>query len=85
MSINTSADNARIYIKPYVSLGDGNWDHLGTTPINDMRIPRGLLHWKIEKTGFDILEFAASGRADLNFDLQPEGTVPPGMVKVPSD
>ena len=33
--------------------GDGTWHPLGRTPLKDIRVPRGVFHWRIEKAGFE--------------------------------
>jgi serine/threonine protein kinase/cephalosporin-C deacetylase-like acetyl esterase len=86
VSISTSASDAKVFIRPYTSFENDDWQYLGVTPIKNIRIPRGLICWKIEKAGFETVKLAASGLVDqLSFDLQPEGSVPAKMVKIPSD
>ena len=69
-------------------IGDDAWHPIGKTPLTDVRLPRGLLRWRIAKPGFDRLELV---RASMTFlppgiagglALAAPGTVPPGMVAV---
>ncbi len=47
------------------------WKTIGPTPIAAARLPRGVLRWKVEKAGFQPLEF-------LNGGLQPFRYPPEG-------
>ena len=94
VSIETTPPGADVYFKRYEAV-DGDWEHLGRTPIARKRIPRGYFRWKAEKPGFDILELARSGGTysfflfgddiTLRWTLSEAGAAPPGMVKVPGD
>ena len=57
------------------------WVPLGTTPLNDVRIPRGLIRVRISKAGFQPIEVSGYGRS-LRYRLDPVDAVPPGMVRV---
>ena len=57
------------------------WVPLGTTPLNDVRIPRGVIRVRISKAGFQPLEVSGYGRS-LRYKLDPVDAVPPGMVHV---
>jgi hypothetical protein len=48
VSVPAGAD---VYIQPYDS-DSRAWEHLGRTPIQQMRLPRGVFRLRIEKTGF---------------------------------
>ncbi len=90
ISIQTQPPGASIYMKEYSSFDD-DWEFLGTSPIDGIRVPRGFMRWKIEKPGYEPVE-----AADFTFDyhptkgwipknlvrvLDPEGAIPPGMVR----
>ena len=68
------------------------WRDLGHTPIEGVRLPRGVLRWRIEKAGFQTDEFigAARGGVVLNgvsaapIVLTPVGSVQNGMVRIPA-
>ena len=57
------------------------WVPLGTTPLNDIRIPRGLIRVRISKAGFQPIEVSGWGRS-LRYTLDPVDAVPSGMVRV---
>ena len=50
-------DGADIYFKEYAS-AENPWRYLGRSPLQDIRIPRVNLRWKVEKAGFSTLELA---------------------------
>jgi dienelactone hydrolase len=82
-SIESSPEGADVYMKGYRDI-DGEWKHVGRTPISDLRIPRGLKRWRIAKEGFATLDVT---RADYNekvdrYTLMKLGTIPPEMVHV---
>ena len=61
---------------------------LGETPLQGVRIPYALAHWRIRKPGYETFEGAPFGRRPLGalakgLPLAPEGTRPEGMVRVP--
>ena len=63
---------------------EGAWHRLGPSPIEKGRVPRALLRWRAEKSGFDSREVAGHGVWGLKLDLQPKGSSPKGMVRVPA-
>jgi hypothetical protein len=66
--------------------GKSEWQFLGRSPLKTVRVPRGLKRWQIVKPGFQTVNAAASPESDgptLNFTLDKEGSLPPGMVRVP--
>lgn len=89
VTIHTVPKDAAIYWKPYGS-PESEWEHAGRSPLVEMRIPIGLLRWKIEKSGFQTIEGSNRAGAFSNFDavttmsftLDPAGTLPEGMVRV---
>jgi eukaryotic-like serine/threonine-protein kinase len=79
-SMVTTPAGARVYIKPYEA-PESEWSFLGTTPLSDVRVPRGRLRGMIEKDGFETLDrIGLPGR----LDLIPEGSLADGMVRVPA-
>ena len=54
---------------------------LGRTPLDGVRIPRGLIRVRISKAGFQPIEVSGFGRS-LRYRLDPVDAVPPGMVRV---
>jgi len=81
-TIETSAPGADVYLKDYKA-ADGDWDYLGKSPLQKIRIPVGFYRWKIEKPGFRTVESAAGSSAGTRrFVLDQEESLPSGMVRV---
>ena len=80
ISVKTTPPGADVYIKEYHAI-DSNWTHLGTSPLDNIRIPPGLFRWKVEKTGFATKEDLAGARS-VSFALDPAESVPDGMVRI---
>ncbi|RMF70459.1 MAG: serine/threonine protein kinase, partial [Calditrichaeota bacterium] len=59
ISIKTSPPGARVYLKQY-SQPESDWQYLGATPIESVRVPIGIFRWKIEKEGYETVLAAAS-------------------------
>ena len=68
-------------MKEYDAVPDP-WTRLGLSPLENIRIPRGLFRWKVEKKGFATIEDVASGWRSLSFKLEPVEGAPPEMVRV---
>jgi formylglycine-generating enzyme required for sulfatase activity/predicted esterase len=85
VSIRTRPEGAEVYIREYEVL-DGEWTHLGKSPLDNIRIPPGLFRWRVEKDGFGRVEDVASsirvGSFPYSFVLDPTGSIPVGMVRV---
>jgi len=88
--ILTQPPGASVWIKPYEAPG-APWEFVGTTPVQGRRLPAAYLRWRIEKPGFAPLarvEWGARwdrgtvGPGRHNWRLDPEGSVPPEMVRV---
>jgi formylglycine-generating enzyme required for sulfatase activity/dienelactone hydrolase len=83
MSFITEPVGADVYYRHYGDAED-NWERLGTTPIEDVRLPRSVLHWRFEKPGYETAEratesFDGTYRVRLN-----EGQLGDGMVAIPA-
>jgi dienelactone hydrolase len=57
------------------------WFSVGRTPLNGVRIARGLIRVRISKAGFQPIEGSLSPPG-MRFHLDPVDAVPPGMVRV---
>jgi pimeloyl-ACP methyl ester carboxylesterase len=93
VTVTTDPAGAEIFVKNYASPTD-DWEHLGTSPLETVRLPVGILRWKIEKPGYATV-MAASSTWDLDlvgdqlikpihFDrvLDDPESIPDGMVRV---
>jgi len=89
VSVESIPPGADVSYRPY--RGDPRrWETLGQTPLVKVRIPKGFYFWRIGKRGFEnafeiaptwLIAPALAPR--LTFRLDPEGSVPPEMVRVP--
>ena len=77
-TITTTPDGADVWYAEYDSTGPA-WRRLGTTPITEVLVPRGLLWWRFEKAGFEPAEDVTGGT--IRATLDPIGTRPAGMVR----
>jgi hypothetical protein len=88
ISIVTEPAGAEVEIKAYASASDAPWMHLGRTPLEGIRVPYALVHWRISKSGYVTFEGAPMGARPLvafakGFTLDAKGSRPDGMVRVP--
>ncbi|MGB6033232.1 MAG: bifunctional serine/threonine-protein kinase/formylglycine-generating enzyme family protein, partial [Bacteroidota bacterium] len=92
VDVRTEPPGARVSMKEYGDL-DGEWQYMGVSPLEKIRVPIGIFRWKLEKEGFETVLAAAStwnvgGGDDLlvGYDLvrtlDDVGSAPPGMVRV---
>ncbi len=92
ISVKTEPPDARIYVKEY-SVPDSEWEYLGLSPLENIRLPIGIFRWKIEKEGYEIVRAASSTwdigtgeellvANDLVRVLDEKGSIPPEMVRV---
>ena len=87
ISIVTEPAGAEVLVKAYAS-PDASWVRLGETPLAGVRVPYALLEWKITREGFVAFEGAPFGTRPFvafaqGFTLEPEGSRPEAMVRVP--
>jgi eukaryotic-like serine/threonine-protein kinase len=86
-SINTTPEGADVSFR---LIGDtGSWHALGRTPLTGIRLPRGVYEWRLEKAGYDTVEFVrgaggapAFSSIDAGIALPARGSRPEGMVDV---
>ncbi|MDA2930948.1 SUMF1/EgtB/PvdO family nonheme iron enzyme, partial [Acidobacteria bacterium AH-259-O06] len=82
----TEPAGAQVFVKGY-SAPDTPWELLGETPLEQVSIPYALMRWRIVKEGFETFEGAPFGlqslRALAALKLEPLGSRPPRMVRVP--
>ena len=89
MSIETKPSGADVYVRNYTDL-DGEWRHLGLSPIEGVRLPLQSHRWRVSKEGYATVDRADAfvpARSNkkieqLEFELRSEALVPGGMVYV---
>jgi dienelactone hydrolase/predicted Ser/Thr protein kinase len=93
IDITSEPPGASVHFKPYDELG-ADWQPIGTTPLEDIRLPKAYYRWKLEKDGYrtlvaavptvavDISQQMLARARDLHWALDAEGSIPPGMVRV---
>jgi dienelactone hydrolase len=85
-SIVSEPPEVDVYIRAADDL-DSQWISLGRTPLENVRVPRGILRVKAEKQGFETREFLFSGAGPAGspqtIQLVRVGAVPDGMLIVP--
>ena len=67
--------------RPRTERPAASWVPLGRTPLDGVRIPRGLVRVRVSKAGFQPIE-GSSSPPGVRYRLDPVGAVPPGMVRV---
>lgn len=83
-SIQSSPPGATIEIKDYLS-PDSDWFPLGTTPLENVRIPGGYFRWRVSQDGIPEYIVAKWASDLMNFSLEDAAKAPEGMVPVKSD
>jgi serine/threonine protein kinase/dienelactone hydrolase len=93
INIKTEPPGADIYMKEY-DTPDSEWEYLGVSPIENVRLPFGFLRLKMEKEGYETVMAASSTWGidrkrknpfvpiDLVRVLDEKGSIPEGMVRV---
>ena len=79
-NIESVPSGAEVFYRPYGRVNEP-WRPLGRTPIANAHVPRGLMHFKAELTGFEVSEDVGPGPfwpPRFRFKLVPAGTAPPG-------
>ena len=85
ITIRTTPPGAAVEWRDYAAAEDSPWESLGSSPIEDASVPKAYLRWRISKESFDSVEAAFSVWTTpvREFQLEPEGSTTPGMVRVP--
>jgi dienelactone hydrolase len=84
LSITSTPSVAAVYIKKYQN-SENNWEYLGQTPIDSLRIARDYFIWKFEKDGFESTVHVSNKynlKDSLNMRLIKQGLIPEKMVFV---
>jgi class 3 adenylate cyclase/predicted esterase len=89
-SFLTDPPDAMVSYKPYEDV-DGPWRVLGTTPIEDVRVPVQMMRWRVEKDGYVTREIAQKPMRNMegtpfrripNLRLDPIGVPPEATVPI---
>lgn len=80
-TIETTPSGADIYLKEYGKPA-AEWQHLGKSPLKEVRLARAAYRWQFRKAGFASVERAGQAPDRLQVALDPDSSSPPGMVHV---
>ena len=82
VTLKSEPPGAKVYSKFYEAL-DEDWEYLGKTPMNNVRLPRFYSRLKFEKQGFRTVHVAAYPGMihDKLIKLDEEGNIPVEMVR----
>ncbi len=81
VTIETTPPGANVYFKEYSSL-QTEWEYLGVTPLNEIRLPSVYFRWKFEKEGYETVHAVAATPDKISRTLDTLGNIPPGMIRV---
>ena len=80
VSVDTTPPGADVSMRDYLET-DADWVPLGRSSVA-ARVPLVYLRWKIAKPGYETIEAAAFAHS-LSYRLDPVGSVPTGMIRIP--
>lgn len=81
ITIETTPPGANVYIQEYSSL-QSEWEYLGVTPLNEIRLPSVYFRWKFEKGGCETVHAVAAAWQNISRTLDTQGNIPSGMIRV---
>ncbi len=86
ISVETAPSGAEVFIKDYSNI-TGEWDRIGRSPLQKVRVPRYYKRWKIELPGYEPVEgarmiYRPPSPAVIKVRLDKAGTIPAGMVRI---
>ncbi len=90
VSIMTEPEGAEVFWKDYHT-PDAAWRSAGSTPLKEVKFPRGYLRMEIRKKGYQIIEYAGiltndSLRSDIYMlKLDVPNNMPENMVRIPAN
>jgi hypothetical protein len=82
-SVTSSPSGASVDIQDYAT-PDGPLLHLGATPLQDIRIPKGYFRWHVSKPGTGDMLVAHDAGSQMDFPIDANRAAPPGMAFVPA-
>ena len=94
VNLQIQQDGVNVSWKAY---GEENeWRFLGKSPLPSVRLPRGILQFKLDKQGYETTFFSSSNPSlklnnfpiDMGWNVDPinlqvEGSIPKGMIYIP--
>ena len=80
-SIHTRPEGALVEVKDYNTPAEP-WIKLGTTPLENLKVPSGYLRWRVSDASRGELVSAPLPSKAVTFDLERAGRAPKGMVPV---
>ncbi len=80
VNLTSNPPGAAVWIRTYDS-EEEDWEHLGRTPLEQVRMPLVLARLRLELEGYQTLNVA--GKESMSFRLEPLGSLPEGMVRIP--
>tara|TARA_Y100000591_G_scaffold333142_1_gene374078 strand:- start:1703 stop:3958 length:2256 start_codon:yes stop_codon:yes gene_type:complete len=94
VNLQIQQDGVNVSWKAY---GEENeWRFLGKSPLPSIRLPRGILQFKLDKEGYETTFFSSSNPSlklnnfpiDMGWNVDPinlqvEGSIPKGMIYIP--
>jgi formylglycine-generating enzyme required for sulfatase activity/cephalosporin-C deacetylase-like acetyl esterase/predicted Ser/Thr protein kinase len=85
LTLQTTPPGAEVFRKSYQNPAEP-WQSVGRTPLEKVRVPRGMFRWKIEKPGFRTVEGSRFtnpfGPSTVSLSLDEESKAPAEMVRV---
>jgi eukaryotic-like serine/threonine-protein kinase len=79
-SITSSPSGATVEIQDYLT-PDAAWHGLGTTPLKNLRIPKGYFRWRVSQAGSGEIVVAPPTETKMDFALGESRESPNGMVR----
>jgi len=82
-AVLSSPAGADVYARDYSDV-QGEWEYLGKTPLQGNRLPNAFYALRLSKQGYEPVEATgtATETAPVSVILDPNGSLPPGMVHV---
>jgi predicted esterase len=82
VSVVSEPAGAVVTIRAFGSAGESI--PLGTTPLAQVRVPRGAFHWRVERGGYVPADLVtASPASSLRFDLSADSAPDRDMIRIP--
>jgi serine/threonine protein kinase/dienelactone hydrolase len=82
VSINSSPSGAMVRIQDYLA-PDSPWLSIGTTPLTNLRIPKGYFRWNVSQPGSGEMTAAPPTQPKMDFALSASQKSPNRMVWAP--